>query len=178
LKHRTYRNSILQDLAPEHYQPSLRILTSLLQEERFFARMELYDPQLYTYTPLTRMVDAVSPESYTAYLFDKKVDHWLTTREPGLEDELTGLLEAWSENHEKLAPAFENSVSLSDIEPHSIHLSSLSKLGLEAIHDPASLQGREQELESLFKAAGASYGGCMLPLSASVQKLVSSAFGN
>jgi len=177
LKHRTYRHSIIHDLAPEHYQQPLRILTSLLQEDKFFGRMELYDPQLYTSTPLTRMVDAASPESYLTYQFDKKVDHWLDSRDPEIEEELISLLETWRINHEKLAPAFENSVSLSEIEPHSLHLSGLSKLGLEAITDPASLQGREEEMEALFIAAGASHGGTNLPLLTSVQKLVSSASG-
>ncbi|MGI9530768.1 beta-N-acetylhexosaminidase, partial [Lutimonas sp.] len=60
---------------------SLDFLVDYLQEGAFLNRISLYNPTLYTGTPLNGIVDAASSESYPAYLFNKKVDHWLVTKQ-------------------------------------------------------------------------------------------------
>jgi hexosaminidase len=45
-------------------------LVESLQEDMFFNRMSIYDPEFYVTTPLNRMVDAILPESYEAYNFN------------------------------------------------------------------------------------------------------------
>lgn len=177
LRHRNYSQSLLREMVPYSFLESLTNLVSLLQEDQFFKRMQLYDPQLYTSTPLNQVVDAALPESYQAYLFGRDVNLWIDTRDPKAEDRLTFHLKAWATNHEKLSSAFENSISLSAVEAHSIHLSELSTLGLDAISDPVSLEGKEEEIGALFNAAGAAYGGTVLAVVDDVQKLVFSAMG-
>jgi len=178
LQHRNYSQALLREMVPFSFLEPLNTLASLLQEDKFFMRMQLYDPQLYTYTPLNRMVDASLPESYQAYQFEKDVDLWIETQDPEVRERLIAHFEAWQVNYEKLAPAFENSIRLSEVETHSRHLSALSELGLESISNPAALEGKTEEVEALFSAAGVAYGGTVLAVVEAVQKLVSSASGN
>jgi len=175
LRHRAYNQAILRDMAPQPYQQPLNTLTSLLKEEKFFARMELYDPQLYTTTPLNRMVDAAQPESYEAYRFAQDVELWIASQDPEAKERLKSSLETWSINHEKLSPAFELNPWLEEVEEHSVHLSQLSNLALDALHDPDLLEGRADEIEALLTYAGATYGATVLAVVEPVQKLLSSA---
>lgn len=178
LHHRSYNRAILRDMAPETYQKPLNILSSLLKEEKFFARMELYDPQLYTTTPLNRMVDASLPESYEAYHFALDVDSWIVSKDSAAKERLLSSLETWSLNHNKLSPAFELNPWLQEVEKHSFHLSELAKIGLDAIKDPNALKGKEHEIEALFASAEVAYGATVLAVVEPVQKLLSTALGN
>ncbi len=96
VRHRDYREGMLAEMVGETvgemsgkmsvdpYLPPLRLLVELLQEDKFFNRMTIYDPELYTTTPLNRIVDAALPESYVAYRFSQDVDllksWWKTQR--------------------------------------------------------------------------------------------------
>jgi hypothetical protein len=62
-----------------------------------------------------------------------------------------------------------------EVEAHSRNLSVLAALGLDAINDPTSLKETEAAMEEFFKAASEAHGGCILPLTEHVQKLVQSA---
>ena len=90
---------------------------------------------------------------------------------------MIALLETWSANLEKLAPAFEGNDRLMEVEAHSRNLSVLAAMGLDAHNDPASLGETEPMQGEFFKAASEAQGGCILPLVEPVQKLVESARG-
>jgi len=177
LKHRSYRLEILKDMVPAPFLEAAMVLAEVLQEEEMFGRMAIYDPQLYTFTPLNRMVDAAAPESYQVYHFAQDVNRWVENQDETARQRMIPLLETWSVNHEKLAPAFEDNERLMEVEAHSRDLSVLAKLGLEALVDPAALRKSEPMHEDFFKAASEAQGGCILPLAAPVQKLVQSASG-
>jgi hexosaminidase len=174
MQHRTYRDQLLRRWVSEPYLEPLRVLVELLEEDRFFNRMVLYDPQLYTTTPLDRVVDAAPPESYRAYRFGQEVERWL---ESGDEMSRTGLeesLQSWRALCEQLAPAIASPGSLQEVEPHVAHLSEISRWGLAALEGdlPALSQ---TELDSLFTKALRSYGGTLLAVVDPVQKLVEAA---
>jgi hexosaminidase len=137
--------------------------------------MELYHPQLYTTTPLNRMVDASLPESFEAYRFAQDVELWIASQDPEAKERLESSLETWSVNHEKLSPAFELNPWLQEVEEHSIHLSRLSTFALDALRDQALPEGRAEEIDALLASAGASYGATVLAVVEPVQKLLSSA---
>lgn len=175
LKHRANSRLLTSRMVSDPYLLPLQELVSVLHEDEFFSRMSLYDPSLYTTTPLDRVVDAALPESYVVYRFGKDVEHWVESSDEEALDRITQSLETWAANHEKLAPAMEGSDYLKEVEPHSVHLSRLAQLSLEAINDPTSLSGRDAEIDTLLVRAGKTYGGTLLPLTDPVKKLVDAA---
>ncbi len=178
LKHHSYMNTLLADMVSEPFLEPLKQLADVLQEDKGFARMALYQPAFYTTTPLNRMVDVARPESYVAYRFGQDVDLWIEMEDSAARERLILLLERWSVNHELLTPAFKNNKRLQEIRPHSAHLSLLARAALMALNDPAALVGKEEELKKLYTEASASYGATNLRLTPHVKKLVDSATQN
>jgi hexosaminidase len=174
LQHRAYREQLLRRWVDEPYLEPLRTLVLLLQEDRFFNRMVLYDPELYTTTPLNRMVDAAPAESYRGYRFGLEVDRWLESGDEETRTSLIRTLEQWEGLHDQLSPVFVSSTSVAEVEPHAVHLSELSRWGL------AALEGELQELEDstlqdLCIKAREPFGGTLLTVVDAVQKLVEGA---
>ena len=89
----------------------------------------------YSYTPLTRVVDAARPDAEVARLFRNDVSDFL---ENGASDKsISGLLiqrlQLWAGNHEKLSAIIEASPILHEIRPMSENLSAVARVGLEAL---------------------------------------------
>lgn len=175
IRHRNYRNRILSDMVSDEYLEPLKVLSLVLQEDKMFARMAIYKPQFYFTLPLNRMVDAAAPESYQAYRFGRDVDLWIESEDAAARERMIAALENWSVNHERLAPAFENNQRLLEVQAHSEHLSQLAAVALNALSNPAGLEGKEEELIKLFTSASASHGATNLPITQDVQKLVQTA---
>jgi len=176
LKHRSYREKMLRDWAGEPYTEPLRTLVLLLQEDQLFNRMIIYHPQLYTTTPLDRVVDAATAESYRAYRFGQAVNRWLETGDEETGVWLKETLESWSVNHDQLTQLFDSSPLLQEVEPHSLHLSALARLGLEALAgEPVPLN--DSIRTALFEEAKSPYGGTILKVVEPVQKLVAGTAG-
>jgi len=178
LNHRRYSDLILQKIVQPEYLEPFKVLVGVLQEDKFFNRMEIYHPELYSTTPLNRVVDAALPESYKVYRFGQDVDQWLESADEPALLRITQALDFWSSNHEKLAPVFETSERLKEVEAHSNYLSRLADLGIEALSDPSSLKGKEEEIETFISSTTEAHGGTILPLGAHVKKLVDSALKN
>jgi hexosaminidase len=178
LQHNSYRNILMADMVSEAYMEPLRTLAEVLQEEKMFARMVLYTPRYYSTTPLNRMVDVASAESYTAYRFGEDVDLWIESQDASAHERMITMLEIWSANHQLLAPAFENNERLMEVKSHSEHLSQIAGVALDALSDPESLSGKEDELKALFASASGIYGATNLAVTQHVQKLVESATKN
>ena len=177
LMHRSYREQLLEDMVSEPFLEPLRTLAEVLQEDKMFARRAIYNAPMSS-VPFNRMVDAAPAESYVAYRFGQDVDLWLETEDIDAWERMTGLLELWALNHEKLAPAMVDNDRLLEVRAHSVHLSELARAGLAALSDPSSLQGKEEELASLFARASESYGATNLPVAGHVKKLVESSVMN
>lgn len=172
LKHQESSEELILDMVEKQHINPLRTLISVLQEDKLFNRMQIYDPELYTTTPLNRVVDAARPESYVAYSFNKDIDLWIETKNEDAESRIIQSLEIWSKNHDELSLAFKNVERLKEVELHSKHLSELSKLGLEAINNPESLKKRILEIDTLLEKGGISYGGTTLPIVDGMRKLL------
>jgi len=178
LEQRRYGESLLRDMVGEPYIEPLRTLVGVLQEDRFFNRMSIYEHGFYTNTPLNRVVDAAPPESYAAYRFGKEVDHWLESHDEETKVRLVNTLELWASNHAQLAPAFSRSERLKEVEPHSVHLSELAGVALEALSLQPSPLPSDSTLAAMFTSAAEAYGGTVLPVVGAVQKLVMNAGAN
>jgi len=193
IQHKESGTEIVQTIVQEPYQEPLQTLVDVLQEDEFFNRMLIYQPQLFTTTPLDRIVDAARPESYVAYTFNKDVDAWLENGDAKAKQRIEGQLETWSENHEKLIPVFglpekyfedspispplvenddlETYKRLKEIEPHSVNLSALSELALAALK-VQSVETNNSEIDSLFIDAAKGHGGTLLPVEEGLKKLI------
>ena len=178
LRHKSYAMPMIAAMVEEPYREALWVLSTVLHEDQLFNRMAIYKPELYTTTPLDRMVDAAAPESSVVIRFGRDVDQWIESDDIQSKDRLVSMLEIWEGNHKKLAPAFESSEQAGEVRIHSAHLAALSSLGLAAIEDPASLESREEELAELFIMAAEANGGTILAITQDVQKLVESATKN
>jgi hexosaminidase len=84
-------------------------------------------------SPLTKLVDALQPESRTSRLFNKNVDTFLKTRDRTLADQLITQLQRWRANHQLLKPLLKSSSGLSEIEPLSRDLAAVADLGVQAL---------------------------------------------
>jgi hexosaminidase len=177
MQHQSYREGWLRDWSDGAAIEPLHNLIMLLQEDRFFNRMVIYDPQLYTHTPLNRVVDAAPAESYEAYRFAEAVDNWLETGDSDTEVWLEETLESWSGIHAQLADIFVTTPLLREVEPHAIHLSRLGELGLNALAGLPSPMS-DSIRSDLFEKAVSAYGGTVLKVVEPVQKLAEQAPGN
>ncbi|MGW8314593.1 MAG: beta-N-acetylhexosaminidase [Bacteroidales bacterium] len=174
MQHRAYRDQLLRSYVTDPYIEPLRTLVGLLQEDRLFNRMVIYHPELYTTTPLNRMVDAAPPESYRAYRFSQQVDRWLESGDEEVANSLKTTLESWIVLHDQLAPVFEASETVAEVEPHAAHLSEIARWGLTAVEgDHATLN--DPAIQSLFNKAKEACGGTLLAVVDPVQKLVEAA---
>jgi hypothetical protein len=159
-------------MVDEPYLDPLRTLVRVLQEDKLFNRMEIYVPELYTTTPLNRIVDAARPESYVAYNFNKDVDLWIKTKDKDAESRIIHSLKIWAKNYDELALAFEYVERLKEVELHSKHLSELSQLGLIAISDSESLQNKQTEISYLLINTTKNYGGTILSVESGLRKII------
>lgn len=193
MKHKESGREIVQNIVQEPYLEPLQTLVDVLQEDEFFNRMLIYDPVLYTTTPLNRIVDAARPESYVAYTFNKDVDAWLETGDYSAKERIQGRLTTWSENHSKLLPVFvlpekyiedsqlsgqltgvddlESYERLKEVEPHSANLSALSELALTELKGE-SVETNNADIDSLFIDAAIGHGGTKLPIESGLKKLI------
>jgi hypothetical protein len=128
-----------------------------LQEDIFFNRMVIYDPELYTTTPLSRVVDAAPAESRQAYLFRRAVDRWLETGDPQTISWLENRMNSWIETCEQLSPLLDSIPLLEEVKPHCTHLSMLAEVGLMALsgaYQPAA----DSAIVQLLNEARSAYG--------------------
>jgi len=171
-KQKENADKIIQDLAGQKYFELLKTLVYVLHEDVMFNRMQIYKPELFTITPLNRIVDAAPAESYVGYRFNKDVDNWIDNQDEEAKSRIISQLQKWSNNYNELAPAFEQIEKLKEIEPHSKHLSKLSILCLEAIQNPASIENKSKEIDELVQKAAEGYGGTLLSVVDGMRKLL------
>lgn len=186
VQHNKSSEILINEMVPENYIEPLRNLVNVLEEVKMYNRMAMYGGELSVNTPLNKIVDAAKPESFLVYKFNKDVDLFLETGDPLIKERLQDQLQIWSENHQKLAPAFglpekfiENNpmtidifeqatiIRLKEVESHSSNLSNLAELALlsldgKAISSPDSLMLKSRE----------EHAGTLLPIVDAIEKLI------
>lgn len=169
--HKKGMQMIIENMVSDKYYDPLKTLVNVLQEDKLFNRISIYDSVPNVNTLLNRIVDAARPESYVAYQFGKDVDVWLETFDEDIKSKLTEQFKDWQVNHQKLIPAFDEVELIREVEPHSRHLSLLAGLGLTALENPSDPKSEIQQ-DSLFAAAGRAYGGTLMNMVHPFQKLI------
>ena len=172
LKHKSSQEKILRAMVSDNYFEPLNSLVNYLHEGAFLNRLSLYDPTLYTYTPLEGIVDAAAPESYSSYEFNLLIDQYVKTENDGLKRTIQNQLIKWIEDHKKLEPIFESNEKLMMIQAHSENLSKLSEIALDSINKTNNSDLAQEEVDQILKQANTEYGGVILGVVSGLEKLI------
>jgi hexosaminidase len=134
LEHYSFSHLMLQRMTGESDPRALSVLASVVQPPEGYERGQLKDYQ--SFTPLNRLVDAVSPESDTGRKFNDLAKpiaqgkaspkQWQLARE---------WLVLWRDNDAMLQPLLERSDLTAELAPLSLSLSEVSAIGLQALDD-------------------------------------------
>ena len=108
----------------------LKILVDVIEPVKRYKRHRLR--KHYTYTPLTRVVDAARPDAEVARHFRNLMDEYLNTGQN--ERKIVRWLVIWKENDAKLQPIIEKSPILWEIKTLSRNLSRLASIGIQAVN--------------------------------------------
>ena len=157
LQHIRNYEMMLRRLTNNHDISSLKILADLIEPIEDYRRHR-FDPdrKYLSYSPLTRLVDAVQSDALEARKFQLAVasylQQWtdLNDRSEGLKGrkrkrsfkqlrnlpvrlEISTKLKVWQTNHQSLNPIIDSSPILKEIEPLSSDLSQAAEIGFAAI---------------------------------------------
>jgi len=112
---------------------ALKILISVIEPVKIYNRYRL-KPQTQQ-TPLTRVVDASSPDAKAARQFRDMVEDFFSDSNFVIteKENIEKYLRKWRDNHEGLKKIIIKSPILFEIEPMSKNLKDISNVGLEAM---------------------------------------------
>lgn len=172
VRHKSSQETILRTMVSDNFIEPLNSLVNYLHEGAFLNRLSLYDPTLYTYTPLDGIVDAAAAESYSSYEFNLLIDQYIETGDDGLKQSIQNQLQKWIEDHEKLEPIFESNKKLMMIQAHSENLSKLSEIALDSFNKTNNSGLIQEEVDQILKQAHTEYGGVILGVVSGLEKLI------
>ena len=151
LTHHSALHSMKERLAPNHFE-ALRTFGNTVEPVKKYSRS---GTQKYrTDAPLNRLPDAVPPESIEARKFARLVDRILAGN--ASDDDIALARDTmidWKLNHDRLSPAFQNSLLAEDAAV-SQNLSSAAVIGLQALdlvtaHSKAAAGWADQQIAQL-----------------------------
>lgn len=177
--HRRSYTPMLERIAGNAPVEALRTLSDVLEPVKLYERSQT---RKYTsLDPLNRLVDATRPESDRARELSNLVDRFLAggTETQSAREALRFWLHVWSENHLKLRDSLQGNIFLMEVEPLSEDLSTLGRIGLQALdHLSAKTQPsaswRSEQIRILERAAKPRAELLLMPVAA-VHKLVDAA---
>jgi hexosaminidase len=132
LKHNSSYPAMLSRMTGEPDPLPLRVFGDVVEPPKGYAREELR--QYDAFTPLNRMVDAVSPESDTARQFLDIVNRIVAGKaRPQDWEQAQEWLVLWRDNDAQLQPLLPRSELTQELAPVSTNLHHVSQTGLDAI---------------------------------------------
>ena len=135
LTHRTARQRMLERMAGSTDISSLRVLADVVEPVKDYNRWHDEAGPIDFHAPLTRMIDAVYPESETARRFGELVQTFIQSgyKDRVAEAQIRSWLILWRDNDAKLHPLLEQSYLLKADVPLSQNLAMLGAAGLQAL---------------------------------------------
>jgi hexosaminidase len=135
LRHRLTRIQMLHRMAGRADIAALRVLAEVVEPVKDYDRWPDSKGPIDFHAPLTRMIDAVSPESDVARQFHDLVTAFVQSgyKDQAIEAQMRARLALWRDNDAKLRPVLEQSALLQEDVPLSKDLSGLGAAGLEAL---------------------------------------------
>jgi hexosaminidase len=183
LTHRSARYEMLHRMAGDTDISALKVLADVVEPVKDYHRWEGNKGPIDFHAPLTRMIDAVYPESDSARQFANLVYAFLQSggKDQASEAQIRSWLTTWRDNDGKLHPLLEQSSLLQEDVALSQNLSALGTAGLQALDyldksQPAPDSWKTQQL-ALIDQAKARSADLLLMVAAPVQQLVEASTG-
>ena len=135
LMHRSARYEMLHRMAGDADISSLRVLADVVEPVKDYNRWKDEQGPINFHAPLTRMIDAVDPESDTARQFASLVQKFVQSgeKDQGVEAQIRAWLTLWRDNDTNLHPLSQQSALLEEDVTLSQNLSALGTAGLQAL---------------------------------------------
>jgi hexosaminidase len=135
LRHRASRIQMLHRMAGTADISALRILAEVVEPVKDYDRWDDSKGPIDFHAPLTRMIDAVSPESDVTRQFHDLVRAFVQGgyKDQAVEAQIRVWLTSWRDNDAKLRPLLEQSGLLQEDVPLSKDLSGIGQAGLESL---------------------------------------------
>ncbi len=183
LTHRSARYEMLHRMAGDTDISALKVLADVVEPVKDYHRWEGNKGPIDFHAPLTRMIDAVYPESDSARQFANLVYAFLQSggKDQATEVQIRWWLTTWRDNDSKLHPLLEQSSILQEDAALSQNLSALGAAGLQALDyldksQTAPDSWKTQQLSTIEQAKGRS-ADLLLMVAAPVQQLVDTSAG-
>lgn len=183
LTHRSARMQMLQRMAGTADIFPLTVLADVVEPVKDYDRWDDSKGPIDFHAPLTRMIDAVSPESDTARQFRDLVETFLQSgyKDQAAEAQIRAWLTSWRSNDGKLHSLLDQSFLLREDAPLSINLSALGAAGLQSLDfldksQPSPDSWRAQTLARIEEAKKRMADLLLMP-AAQVQRLVEATAG-
>jgi hexosaminidase len=135
LTHRSARAPMLHRMAGPADISALRNLADVVEPVKDYNRWSEAKGPIDFHAPLTRMIDAVSPESDTARHFSDLVQTFVKSgyKDQEAEAQIRMWLTTWRDNDARLQPLLSQTYLLQEDVPLSQDLSALGAAGLQAL---------------------------------------------
>jgi hexosaminidase len=183
LTHRSARLHMLHRMAGTGDISALRVLADVVEPVKDYNRWDDAKGPIDFHAPLTRMIDAVYPESDAARHFSDLVQAFVQSgyKDQAAEAQIRMWLTTWRDNDARLHPLLNQTFLLQEDAPLSQDLSALGAAGLQALDyldksQPAPDSWKTQQL-ALIEQAQKPMAGLLLMVAAPVQQLVEASAG-
>jgi hexosaminidase len=182
LTHNSSYEPMLRRVAGSYDVSSLRVLADVVEPVKDYVREETAPVEPTSLVPLSRLVDAVRPESTVAREFAALVDEIIAHPDDrGTRTQARDLLARWGTNQANLEPEESGSFLMKEVTALSTSLSQVSGIGSQALdaidrHQQASEQWRKESW-TVLDAAKKPQAQLLLMIVPSVEKLVQAAAG-
>jgi hexosaminidase len=157
LQHNSSTRMMLERMSGKADVKELEVLASAVQPPQGYARESLHEYN--SGSPLNRMVDAVPPESETAWRFGQLASLIAAGKaSPEQWKQAHDLLVVWRDNDAKLQPELGESDLTAELSGVSESLSQVASIGLQALddlrnHRVPGADAREKNMQVLKAAA-------------------------
>jgi hexosaminidase len=178
LTHRSARMRMLHRMAGTSDITALRVLADVVEPVKDYNRWSDAKGPIDFHAPLTRMIDAVYPESDTARNFSALVQAYIQSgyKDQATEAHIRYWLTAWRDNDAHLHTLLDGSSLLQEDVPLSQTLSALGTAGLQALdyidNSQAAPDSWKTQQSTLIDQAKKPSADMLLMVAAPVQQLV------
>jgi hexosaminidase len=159
LTHRSARTLLLQRMAGTADITALRTLADVVEPVKDYDRWDDAKGPIDFHAPLTRMIDAVYPESDTARHFNDQMQAFIKSgyKDQPTEARIRSQLTTWRDNDARLHPLLTQTFLLQEDVPLSQSLSAVGLAGLQALDyldkaQPAPDSWKTQQLATIAQA--------------------------
>ena len=181
LTHESNYVPMLRRLAGADDIRALRVLADAVEPTKDYTRSEVYPQPPVTRVPMNRLADAARPESAVARKFSDLVENYVESgyKDSAAEAQIRARLVKWQGNHPTLKPVLERSYLLTEDQPLSEDLATLSAAGLQAL----DAIGKNQPLPEAWRAEQLAVversmkprANLLIMVASSIQKLIEAA---